>query len=280
MLDTVVLWYASHAKLLLAVLVVTAIALEQARRYWERDGAPDPADTGSTMTSLTSGAAFLIVKSIIGKLAITTLALVVYERYRLFTLDVMSPLVWIGVFVVRDFVYYWVHRAEHRVRVLWASHMVHHSPETIGFTTAVRVPWMEAVYKPWLGLWVPLIGFHPVAFVALDIVAAAIGQLYHTDRVRRLPVLERLFVTPSAHRVHHGSNPEYIDRNFGAVFIVWDRLFGTYEPEVAQVRYGIGRKRIDSPVEALLGGYPALVDEIRMIPSWRGRLRHALTPPT
>jgi sterol desaturase/sphingolipid hydroxylase (fatty acid hydroxylase superfamily) len=118
-----------------------------------------------------------------------------------------------------------------------------------------------------------------VAFVALDIVAAAIGQLYHTDRVRRIPVLDRWFVTPSTHRVHHGSNPEYIDKNFGAVFIVWDRLFGTYEPEVAPVRYGIGRKKIDSPVEALVGGYPALADEMSTIPSWRGRLRHALTPP-
>lgn len=279
MFDTLVLWYAAHAKTLLAVLVVTAIALEQARRCWRRDGEADQGETVSTMTSLTSGAAFLAVKAIIGKLAITTLALVVFERYRLFTLDVMNPLVWIGVFVLRDFVYYWVHRAEHRVRVLWASHMVHHSPETIGFTTAVRVPWMEAVYKPWLGLWVPLIGFHPVAFVALDVVAAAIGQLYHTERVRRIPVVERVFVTPSAHRVHHGSNPEYIDKNFGAVFIVWDRLFGTFEPEVAPVRYGIGRKQIDTPVEALVGGYPALAAELRPLGSWRSRIRYAVAPP-
>jgi sterol desaturase/sphingolipid hydroxylase (fatty acid hydroxylase superfamily) len=279
MLDTVVLWYASHAKLLFAILVVTAILLEQARRVWDRSGAPDPDETESAMTSLASGAAFLAMKAVIGKLAITTLALVVYERYRLFTLDVMNPLVWVGVFVVRDFVYYWVHRAEHRVRVLWASHMVHHSPETIGFTTAVRVPWMEAVYKPWLGLWVPLIGFHPVAFVALDIVAAAIGQLYHTERVRQIPVLDRWFVTPSTHRVHHGSNPEYIDKNFGAVFIVWDRWFGTYQPEVAPVVYGIGRKKIDSPMDALVGGYPALVDEVRGLPSWSARVRHAFAPP-
>ena len=92
-------------------------------------------------------------------------------------------------------------------------------------------------------------------------------------------MLDLVFVTPSAHRVHHASNKEYIDKNFGAVFIVWDRLFGTYEPEVAPVRYGIGRTSIDSPIEALVGGYPVLADEIRTIPSWRGRVRHALTPP-
>ncbi len=280
MLDQLAHAHAGPAKVAFAVLVVAAILLEQGHRCWRRRGRPSAAEMASTVTSLTSGAAFLVVKSLVGRVAITALALVVYERYRWWTLDLSDPLVWIGVFVVRDVVYYWVHRAEHRVRVLWASHMVHHSPETIGFTTAVRVPWMEAVYKPWLGLWVPLIGFHPVAFILLDVLAAAIAQLYHTDRVRRIPVLDRVFVTPSAHRVHHGSNPEYIDKNFGAVFIVWDHLFGTHEPEVAPVRYGIGSKRIDTPAEALVGGYPALADDLRRLPAVRDRVRYALTPPT
>lgn len=279
MFDDIVLWYAAHAKVLFAVLVITVIVMEQAHRTWRRRGAVDPDEMASAVTSITSGAAFLVVKAIVANLAITTLALFVYERYRLFTLDVMSPWVWLGVFVVRDAIYYWVHRAEHRVRVLWASHMVHHSPETIGFTSAVRVPWMEAVYKPWLGLWVPLIGFHPLAFVALDVVAAAIAQLYHTERVRRIPVLERVFVTPSAHRVHHGSNPAYIDKNFGAVFIVWDRMFGTFEPEVEPVRYGIGATRIDSPVDALVGGYPELAADLRRSDTWRERARCVLAPP-
>ena len=210
----------------------------------------------------------------------TSLALFVYEHFRLFDLDLTSPWVWIGVFVMRDLVYYWVHRAEHRIRLLWASHMVHHSPETIGFTTAVRVPWMEALYKPWFGLWVPLLGFHPLAAIALDVLAATFAQLYHTESVRRVPVLEWLFVTPSAHRVHHGSNPEYIDKNFGATFIVWDRLFGTFEPEVAPVRYGIGSKRIDSPVKALVGGYPALTAEMRSLDGWSDRVKYAVAAPT
>ena len=105
------------------------------------------------------------------------------------------------------------------------------------------------------------------------------AQMYHTDSVRRLPIVDKLLVTPSAHRVHHGSNPEYIDKNFGAVFIVWDKLFGTFEPEVAQVTFGIGTKRIDTPVKALVGGYPALVAEMRSIVDWRARLRHAFAAP-
>ena len=112
---------------------------------------------------------------------------------------------------------------------------------TIGFTTAIRVPWMETVYKPRFGLWVPLIGINPVAFIIAEVTAGVIGQLCQTRRVRRLPVVEWLFVTPAAHRVHHGSNPEYIDKNFGAVSIVWDRMSDTFEKEEAEVVYGIGK---------------------------------------
>ncbi len=273
---TAIAWYTDHAATTFVVLVGSAILMEQLRRHMAGD--VDHQD-GSTRTSLTSGLAFIAAKGLVGKLAAASLALFAFDHFRLFTLDLTSPWVWIGVFMMRDLVYYWVHRAEHRVRVLWASHMVHHSPETIGFTTAVRVPWMEAVYKPWLGLWLPLVGFHPVAAIALDVLAATIAQLYHTESVRRVPVLQTVFVTPSTHRVHHGSNPEYIDKNFGAVFIVWDRLFGTFRAEVAPVRYGIGSKRIDTPRQALVGGYPALWGEMRVLRRWPDRLRYAVMPP-
>lgn len=278
MFADLIAWYTDHAATIFAGLVTAAILLEAVRRW--ADGRFDDEERRSLLTSVTSGVAFLVVKSAVGKLAATSLALYVYDRFRITTLDLTNPLVWVGVLVARDLVYYWVHRAEHRCRVLWASHMIHHSPETIGFATAVRVPWMEAVYKPWLGLWLPLIGFHPLAAIALDVAAATMAQLYHTDRIRRIPVLEHVFVTPSTHRVHHGSNPEYIDKNFGAVFIVWDRLFGTYEPEVVPVRYGIGSKKVDTPVKALVGGYPALVDETAALPGWSERVRYALAPPS
>ncbi len=269
-------WYTDRAALLFVVLAASAVAMEQLRRH--RSG--PITDAGSTRTTITSGLAFLAAKSVVSKLAVTSLALFVYEHFRIVTLDLSNPLVWVGVFVARDFVYYWMHRAEHRISLLWASHMIHHSPETIGFTTALRVPWMEAVYKPWFGLWLPLIGFNPVAAIALDVLAATMGQLYHTESVRRIPVIEHVFITPSTHRVHHGSNPEYIDKNFGAVFIVWDKLFGTFEPEVAPVRYGIGAKRIDTPIKALVGGYPALLADMRALSSWPARVQCAVAAPS
>ena len=276
MFTDIINWYTERAALLFVVLAASAIMMEWTRR---RLAGATSSERGSTRTTLTSGVAFLAAKSIVSKLAVTSLALFVYDNLRLFSLDLSNPLVWIAIFVLRDFVYYWMHRAEHRISLLWASHMIHHSPQTIGFTTALRVPWMEAVYKPWFGLWLPLIGFNPVAAIALDALAATMGQLYHTESVRRVPILEHVFITPSTHRVHHGSNPEYIDRNFGAVFIVWDKLFGTFEPEVAPVRYGIGSKRIDTPVKALVGGYPALFEELRTLPSWPARVQRAVAAP-
>lgn len=277
MFSNAVAWYTARAGQIFAVLIVSVVALEFVSR--RSRGELSIAERRSTVTSITSGVAFIVAKSIVGKLAVTTLMFYAFDHWCFSTLDFSDPLVWILMFVIRDFVYYWVHRAEHRVRLLWASHMVHHSPETIGFTTAVRVPWMEALYKPWLGMWVPLIGFHPLAAVALDVTAAAFAQMYHTERVRRLPVIDSVFVTPSAHRVHHGSNPEYLDKSYGAVFIVWDKLFGTFEPERAAVVYGIGRKRIDSPVGALVGGFPTLLEESRRLPRWGEKMRYVASPP-
>ncbi len=254
--------------------------VEVARQLWKRRNV----DLASTTTSVVSAGTFLLVKTAIGKLVMLSLSLWIYENHRMTTLSLSNPLVWIGVFLLRDAIYYWEHRAEHKIGLLWASHMVHHSPTTIGFTTAIRVPWMEAVYKPWLGLWVPLIGFHPLAFVTLDVLAATIGQLQHTTACRKRTVLDSVFVTPSAHRVHHGSNPQYIDRNFGAVLIVWDRMFGTYTPETVTPVYGIGAKSaITTPAEALVGGYPRLFATARQAVGATGTLRagarHLVAPP-
>jgi sterol desaturase/sphingolipid hydroxylase (fatty acid hydroxylase superfamily) len=276
MFSDLIAWYPSHAVQVFAISVLAAIVAEQGYIWWRRRRV----NVSGVATSVVSGVAFLVAKSVVAKLAVLALSLYVYDQVRLFDIDMGNPWIWVAMFVARDFIYYWVHRAEHRIRLLWASHMVHHSPQTIGFTTAVRVPWMEAVYKPWLGLWVPLVGFNPLAFVALDVLAATYGQLYHTRLGRRRAWLDWLVVTPSTHRVHHGSNPEYIDKNFGAVFIIWDRLFGTYEPEVATVRYGLGgEKSLETTYDVLVGGYPQLFEAARQQASWTAGVRHLLTAP-
>ena len=260
-------WYIRHAAALVALCFVLAIVVEKTRTF--RRG--DDLGLAATRRSLVSALTFLAVKAIAGKAIFIALSTYAYDNFRVTTLDVRNPLIWIGVFIVRDLVYYGEHRVEHRVRALWASHMIHHSPETIGATTAIRLPWMEALYKPWFSLWMPLIGFDPVLSIALDAFAAIVSIWQHSPNATAPRSVGWLVVTPSAHRVHHGSNTEYLDKNFGAVLVVWDRLFGTYEDEIARVRFGITSTKLDSTREVLTGGYPALRADLRQCRSLRAK---------
>ena len=267
-------WLTDHAVVLLAISVTVTVVGDQLAAAVRRRS-----DVQGSVTSIAGGAAYLVAKGIVSKGLMFGVALAVYE-HRLFDLDWTSPAVWLGIFVARDFFYYWLHRAEHRVRVLWASHLVHHSLERFTFTSAVRLPWMESLYKPVLVLWVPFVGFHPAAFAAMGALVLLFGQLQHTELGRRRTALDLVFVTPAAHRVHHGSNLEYLDKNFGSMLIVWDRLFGTYAAETVPVRYGLaGGKRVATPRQALVGGYPALVASARSQPSLASAARYLVAAP-
>ena len=267
-------WLTDHAVLVLVLSGTLTIAGDQLTAAVRRRS-----DVPGSVTSIASGVAYFVVKGVVSKGLMFGVALAVYE-HRLLDLDWKSPVVWLGVFLARDHFYYWLHRAEHRVRVLWASHLVHHSIERFSFTSATRLPWMESLYKPVLVLWVPLLGFHPVAQAAMGTLVLLFGQLQHTELGRRRTVLDLVFVTPSAHRVHHGSNAEYLDKNFGSMLIVWDRLFGTYAPETVPVRYGLaGGKRVATPAQALVGGYPALVRALRAQPSLAAGTRYLVAAP-
>lgn len=143
-------------------------------------------------------------------------------------------------FLVVDFAYYWYHRLSHEVPLLWAIHHAHHSSPWMNLTTAVRLNWIGKFLSPLFFAPLVLLGL-PATFVTASL---AIGLLYqfplHTRAIDRLGRFEGTVLnTPSAHRVHHGSNARYIDRNYAGVFIIWDRLFGTYQPEDEQVRYGV-----------------------------------------
>ncbi len=151
-----------------------------------------------------------------------------------------SVAVFLVTFLVTDFAYYWYHRWSHEWPALWAMHHVHHSSPWMNLTTAARLSWIAKVVSPLYFVPLTLIGL-PAEFVALSL---GLGLLYqfplHTQAIGTLGTFEgKVLNTPSAHRVHHGSNAEYLDRNYGAVFIVWDVLFGTYKAETTAVRYGV-----------------------------------------
>jgi len=159
--------------------------------------------------------------------------------WRMFEIQ-MGVISFITLMILQDFFYYWFHRASHRVRWMWAAHVAHHSSENMNFSTAFRQSLMYPLAGMWL-FWVPLviIGFEPKWVVFVVLLNLGLQFFVHTQWIRSIGPFEYLFNSPSHHRVHHGQNPQYIDKNYAGVLIIWDKLFGTFEPEVETVRYGI-----------------------------------------
>jgi sterol desaturase/sphingolipid hydroxylase (fatty acid hydroxylase superfamily) len=161
------------------------------------------------------------------------------HRFALFDLG-GAPWVWAAALLADDFAYYWFHRLHHEVRLLWASHVPHHSSRHYHLATALRQAWTPMTALPFYAP-LPLLGFDPLMVVAVHSLNLIYQFWIHTEAIDRLGPLERVLNTPSHHRVHHGSNPRYLDRNHGGILIVWDRLFGTFEPERERPVYGLTR---------------------------------------
>lgn len=204
-------------------------------------------------------------------LAIYVLA---YEHIALFTLD-NSLWVWVAAFVLYDFFYYWNHRMGHEMSVLWAAHVVHHSSEEYNLTTALRQT--SGSFFSWI-FYLPmaLLGFDPIMVATVGALNLVYQFWVHTRHVPKLGWFEWIFVSPSNHRVHHAQNRIYIDKNYGGVFILWDRLFGTFQEELdsAPVIFGI-RSALHSwnPLWANLQVYSQLAKDSWRTKRWQDKLR-------
>jgi sterol desaturase/sphingolipid hydroxylase (fatty acid hydroxylase superfamily) len=191
-----------------------------------------------------------------------------------------AALAWITVFILVDFGQYCVHRASHRVSFLWACHLVHHSSEQLNYAVALRNSSLHGLFLWMVPLPLALVGVPWQVFAVCYGLNVAYQFWLHTRVVGRLGPLEQVLNTPSHHRVHHGREPEYVDRNFGGVFIVWDRLFGTFAEERQEPLYGITpRLPLSDPVWANLWGFVAIAHDVRRSPSWREKLAAVLGPP-
>jgi sterol desaturase/sphingolipid hydroxylase (fatty acid hydroxylase superfamily) len=187
---------------------------------------------------------------------------------------------WLVAIVGIDFCYYWDHRAGHEIRLLWASHVVHHSSERYNLSTALR--------QTWTGEYTVLF-FLPVALagVPVELVLAAwsINLLYqfwiHTEAIDKMwRWYEYVFNTPSHHRVHHGSQSQYLDRNYGGILIVWDRLFRSFEPEGERVVYGLTKNlRSYNPLRVATHEYVAIWRDLRTARSWQARFGYLFRGP-
>jgi len=149
---------------------------------------------------------------------------------------------WALAIIAVDFTYYWMHRIEHERRILWAVHSVHHSSQEYNLTTALRLSWLESLYEWMFFIPLLLIGFDAIQILSSLIVVVLYQTWIHTEKVGRLGWLDGIFNTPSVHRIHHATNAAYIDKNYGGILILWDRLFGTYQTETEKPVYGITKQ--------------------------------------
>ena len=206
--------------------------------------------------------------------------LLVYE-YRFFTI----PFVWwawVLILFAEDFIYYWNHRIAHESRLFWASHVVHHSSKKYNLSTALRQTWTGGFYT--FIFWLPLIllGFHPIMLITQMSISLLYQYWIHTELITKLPKwFEAIFNTPSHHRVHHATNPQYLDRNHAGIFIIWDKLFRTFEPEVEKPVYGLVTNiETYNPVKiAFLEWYNMFSDFIFSKTSIFNKLKYFIKPP-
>ena len=212
-----------------------------------------------------------------------TLALHFYVfQYKLFDIFQEIPLWinWILTFVLIDFVFYIYHRMSHRVRFLWAIHMSHHSSEEMNFAVSFRQAWFGPVSKIPFFIILPLIGLDPTIIAIAGVISTLWGIVGHTQIINKLGPLEWIFNTPSHHRVHHGANEQYIDKNYGNLLIIWDRLFGTFEPEKESVRYGLVKNvNTYNPVKITFMGWKEILDDIKQSKSFSHSLYLFFGPP-
>ena len=255
---------------------VLLLVLEAVYTAWHPDENRKGYGVRDTAASLTMGLGYSAIN-----LVWKGMAFALYSAlYHLTPLRMgTGALAWVVLFFADDFCYYWFHRIHHESRFFWASHVVHHSSEHYNLSTALRQTW-----TPMTGVlfWAPLalLGFHPVMIVLQQ----AINLLYqfwiHTETVRRLGPLEWVLNTPSHHRVHHGSNPRYLDRNYAGIFIIWDRMFGSFQEEINRPLYGLTKPvNTYNMVKLQTHEYVAIARDVKQAGTLREKLGYVFGPP-
>ncbi|MGI9274802.1 MAG: sterol desaturase family protein [Endozoicomonas sp.] len=262
-MDTIV--FAIPVFFLLIVLEVI-VTLIREKPFYRLNDAINSLSTG--MLSVTTGIA--------SKLVIAGVYTAIYSVTALLELSNSDPWVWVVAFVFYDFCYYWTHRMGHEINILWAAHAVHHQSEEYNLTTALRQTSTGFLFG-WV-FYIPMAvaGIPPLVYLTVGLINLLYQFWVHTRHIPKLGCYEWLFVTPSNHRVHHAKNRKYLDKNYGGVFIIWDRLFGTFVEEddnYEPIRYGTLKPlRSWNPVWANLQLYRDMWQDARATKSWKDSL--------
>jgi sterol desaturase/sphingolipid hydroxylase (fatty acid hydroxylase superfamily) len=258
------------AFILLMLLEAIAGALLRRDLYEFRDAA----------ASVSMGIGNVFV-DLVGKVILFA-ALTFLHRFAIFNIG-YQWWAWILLFFGDEFSYYWFHRVSHECRLFWASHVVHHSSQRYNLSTALRQTWTGSLFSYIFWLWLPIVGFAPAMILTMKAVSLLYQFWIHTEVVRSLGPLETVLNTPSHHRVHHGSNPQYIDRNHGGTLIIWDKLFGSFEPEDPRdpPRFGLS-KNIDTynPIRIAFHEWFEMFRDVWEAPGWRNKFLYVFGNPS
>ena len=248
--------YAIGAPIVLAMIFIEILISNwQNKKYYKRE------DTLCTI-GLVSG-------NIMMAFAIKGMVLAFHfylYQFRVFDLAESMPLwvTWVMTFIMIDLVFYIYHRMSHRVRFLWAIHLSHHSSEEMNFAVSFRQAWFGPISKIPFFMILPLLGFDPTIIAVAGVISTLWGIVGHTQIVGKLGPLEWIFNTPSHHRVHHGSNAQYIDKNYGNLLIIWDRMFGTFACEKESVKFGlVNNVNTYNPVKITFMAWSSMIQEIK-----------------
>ena len=195
-------------------------------------------------------------------------------------------LYWFTLLIAEDFVFYWLHRFDHEIRFFWAVHVTHHSSEKLNFSVGFRSSVFQPIYRFLYFIPLAIVGFKPLDMIFIYSATQIWGILIHTEYIYKLGWLEHIFVTPSHHRVHHASNALYLDKNLGMFLIIWDKLFGTFQPEIPAekyqpIKYGLTKPlEKDSAPHILFHEWQAMLkDCMRNDISWKERWGYIFGPP-
>jgi sterol desaturase/sphingolipid hydroxylase (fatty acid hydroxylase superfamily) len=226
-------------------------------------------DVKDASTSIALGLGNLLT-GLVTKGIILAVFLFLY-RFRFFTIPFNTWWAWALCFLADDFSYYWFHRLSHEIRWFWASHVVHHSSERYNLAAALRQTWtgnLTGAFLFWT--WMPLVGFDPGMILLMQSVSLLYQFWIHTEAIGKMPRwYEAVFNTPSHHRVHHGSDIEYLDRNHAGTLIVWDRLFGTFQKEAQRPTYGLTQNVATfNPVRVAFHEWIRMASDLRKAGTW------------
>lgn len=267
----------SEAVVVLITMLVVLTLIEMGLSYWENRKYYEKRDTFTNIyLTLLAFVLNLVVKT-------STFFILNYAwHFRLFEIK-NAIAYWLILVVTQDFLYWVLHYVGHYCRLFWAMHVTHHSSEHFNLTTGFRSTVFEPLYRVFFYLPLALMGFNAIDILYAYLITQLYGNIVHTQYQVNLPKWYGwIFVTPSHHRVHHASNIPYLDKNMGMMFIIWDRMFNTFQEENAPepIKYGLTKQPEDTgPVNILFHEWKALFRDMRKAPSFKVKLRYLFNPP-